>query len=104
MSATEKTKTINIRAEEGQKQILTRAASLSGQNLSSFMLESATKEAEKRLEKTPRIEVTVEGMKEILEAIENPGEPNKELVEAAARFKKNYSNGRVSFSTDKEET
>lgn len=91
----EKTKTINIRTEEAQKQFLNRVAILSGQNLSNFMLESATKEAERRMEKIHRIEVTLEDMKNLIEAIENPGEPNEKLLAAASRFKNSYRNGEI---------
>ena len=90
-----RTETINIRVKEGEKQFLQRAAMLAGENLSSFMLKQAEKEAHRRLAEVKRVEVSLGGMKSLIEAIENPGEPNDKLQNAALRFKKEVDNGKI---------
>jgi uncharacterized protein (DUF1778 family) len=80
-----KGKSLNIRISESDKQLLNRAASMLGLNLTSFVLQSAMNRAQKALEHEKHIELKPAEMKKLLEIMDSK-ESDKELEQAFAHY------------------
>jgi uncharacterized protein (DUF1778 family) len=78
-SAVRKDEVIQIRASAETKAILSRAATLRGQKLSEFMLDSARREAEETLLDQRIFFLDDRAHEKFLALLDNPPEPNKEL-------------------------
>jgi uncharacterized protein (DUF1778 family) len=78
-SAGRKDNVIQIRASAETKAILNRAATLRGQKLSEFMLESARREAEETLLDQRTFFLDARAHEKLLALLDNPVMPNKEL-------------------------
>ena len=74
-----KDEVIQIRASAETKAILNRAASLRGQKLSEFMLDSARREAEETLLDQRIFFLDDRAHEKFLALLDNPPEPSKEL-------------------------
>jgi uncharacterized protein (DUF1778 family) len=70
---------IQIRATAGMKAILTRAASLRGQKLSEFMLDSARREAEDAILDQRTFFLDAEAHQSFLDMLDNPPAPSEAL-------------------------
>jgi uncharacterized protein (DUF1778 family) len=81
-----KSKSLNMRISESDKQTLHRAANILGVNLTSFVLQSAMSKAQETLDHEKRIELTKRDMKRLLEIMDST-EPDKNLSDAFAHYK-----------------
>lgn len=79
MSIAMKSTRINIRLSEKDKDLLELAASHSNQSLSNYVISIAIKQAELDLKKDEMIVLNNEQWKQVLECLDNPGEPNEAL-------------------------
>lgn len=78
-SAARKDDVIQIRASAETKAVLNRAATLRGQKLSEFMLDSARKQAEETLLDQRTFFLDARAHEKFLALLDNPVMPNEEL-------------------------
>ncbi|MCK9494666.1 MAG: DUF1778 domain-containing protein [Dehalococcoidia bacterium] len=78
---------IELRTTEDAKELLLRAASESGSDLTSFILNSALTSAREVVESVERIELSRRDAIRVLELLENPGDPPPALIESARRLR-----------------
>ena len=71
---------IELRTTEDAKELLLRAASESGSDLTSFILNSALTSAREVVESVERIELSRRDAIRVLELLENPGDPPPALI------------------------
>ena len=76
---------IQIRASAAMKAVLTRAATLRGQKLSEFMLDSARREAEDALLDQRSFFLDAEAHAQFLALLDTPSEPTPDLKALMAR-------------------
>lgn len=76
---------IQIRASASMKAILTRAASLRGQKLSEFMLDSARREAEDAILDQRTFFLDAEQHEQFLEMLDSPPAPSEQLKKLMQR-------------------
>ena len=87
-----KSERVVSRVAPASKVILEQAATLSGYtSLNQFMVQSALREARQIIEENQQIVLTAEDTKKFLDALENPPEPNKFLIEAVKLHSKNVT-------------
>lgn len=84
-SAARKDEVIQIRASAETKAVLNRAATLRGQKLSEFMLDSARKQAEETLLDQRIFFLDARAHEKLLALLDNPVTPSKELRERMNR-------------------
>jgi uncharacterized protein (DUF1778 family) len=84
-SAARKDDVIQIRASAETKAILNRAASVRGQKLSEFMLDSARRQAEETLLDQRTFFLDARSHEKLLALLDNPVMPSKELRERMNR-------------------
>ncbi|TIQ31814.1 MAG: DUF1778 domain-containing protein [Mesorhizobium sp.] len=77
--AARKDDVIQIRASAGMKAILSRAASLRGQKLSEFMLDSARKQAEETILDQRAFFLDANAHEKFLDLLDTPNKPSEEL-------------------------
>lgn len=77
--ATRKDDVIQIRASAGTKSILSRAATLRGQKLSEFMLDSARRQAEETILDQRTFFLDAEAHDSFLKLLDAPAKPSDEL-------------------------
>lgn len=70
---------IQIRASAGMKAILNRAATLRGQKLSEFMLDSARRQAEETILDQRAFFLDAKAHEKLLELLDAPAKPSAEL-------------------------
>jgi uncharacterized protein (DUF1778 family) len=68
--------------------VVKRAAEIQGRSVSDFVVEAAKQAAQKTIEETSIIRLSLEDQRRIAEAILNPPEPNAALRRAFAAHKK----------------
>jgi uncharacterized protein (DUF1778 family) len=78
-SVARKDEVIQIRASAETKAVLNRAATLRGQKLSEFMLDSARRQAEETLLDQRTFFLDARAHEKFLELLDNPVMPSKEL-------------------------
>lgn len=83
----QKEQRINLRASAAVKNTLVRAAAVSGRSLSDFIVASALDAAHSAIENHERLSLSAEDREVFLNAIFNAPAPNKELRNAAKRYK-----------------
>jgi uncharacterized protein (DUF1778 family) len=86
MVKTEKMDRIDLRVTREQKDVLARAAVLSGVSMSSFLVANAISEARKVVAKSERIVLSARDRDLFYSILKNPPKPNKNLV----RLMKNH--------------
>jgi len=86
-----KDETLQLRLSSNQKELIERAAALTGLSISSFMLSHSIKAAEHEVVTRERISLSKRDWDLFMEAIENPPSPNAALKRAAQTFHKKYS-------------
>jgi uncharacterized protein (DUF1778 family) len=62
--------------------VVKRAAEIQGRSVSEFMVDAAQQAAQKTIEETAVIRLTVEDQRQIMESLLNPPEPNEALRRA----------------------
>ncbi len=80
MAKTEKMDRIDLRVTRDQKQVLARAAVLSGLSMSSFLLAKELYEAKKIVSKSESIVLSDRDRDMFYSLLQNPPKPNKNLV------------------------
>jgi len=75
------------RVSQDVQELIKHAADMSGATLSQFIVEAATAKANTIVEQTRAIRLTLEGANRVFDALENPPNPNTELLAAAKKFK-----------------
>lgn len=86
------------RASNDVQELIKYAADLSGATLSQFIIEAATAKANLIIETMKNIHLSLEGANNIFDALEKPPAPNKALLAAANRYRKNkeqYANSSI---------
>lgn len=76
---------IELRTTEEAKELLIRAASESGSDLTSFILNSALTTAREVVESGERIELSRRDAMRVLELLDDPRDPPAALIEIARR-------------------
>ncbi len=76
----------NARLTEEQKQLFARAAALSGESISQFVISRAQRAAEKAIQSHDIIRVSARDAQTIMEALLHPPAPGEALLKAAARY------------------
>jgi len=84
-TAARKDDLIQIRASAAAKALLNRAASLRGQKLSEFMLESARRQAEETILDQRSFFLDPEAHEKFLAMLDSPAKPNKALRDLMRR-------------------
>ncbi len=72
---------------------LKRAAEIQGRTLTDFVVAAADEAACRAIEQTEIIRLSLEGQRQIAEAILNPPAPNKALKKAAKRHRELFGEG-----------
>jgi uncharacterized protein (DUF1778 family) len=80
MAKTEKMDRIDLRVTKDQKEVLARAAVLSGLSMSSFLVAKALNEAKKIVSKSESIVLSNRDRDLFYALLKNPPKPNKNLV------------------------
>lgn len=75
---------MELRTSEPIKELITRAASLDGMDLTAFVLGSAIKRARKVVLDHASINLSYEGQLSLVEALKNPGQPTPAMKELMA--------------------
>ena len=68
-------------------ELLKRAAEMQGRTLTDFVVSAAREAAQRTIEETEIIRLSLEGQRQIAEAILNPPEPTPSLKKAAKRYR-----------------
>jgi uncharacterized protein (DUF1778 family) len=79
---------IALRIRPADKALLTRAATISGADMTDFILRTVLGEAQAIIEKHERIKLSERDSKMVLELLENPPSPNAKLRKAARALPK----------------
>jgi uncharacterized protein (DUF1778 family) len=74
---------------------LIRAAELSGATLNQFVVQSALEKANSIIEQERLLNLTYEDARIVFQAIENPPEPNDNMVRAAKEYREEFGNETV---------
>jgi len=90
MSASSKTKRIDLRISKEQKELLETAASIKGISLSSYLLVNCLEIAKADITKHQKLILSDRDRDLFLSLIANPPKPNRDLVEAMQEFQKDY--------------
>ncbi len=80
MVKTEKMDRIDLRVTKDQKEVLARAAVLSGLSMSSFLVSNALNEAKRIVSKSESIVLSNRDRDLFYSLLKNPPKPNKKLV------------------------
>ena len=84
---------IDLRVRAADKAKLARAAALSNQDLSRFILSAALPAAQKTIEQSERVVLSERDSLKVLALLESPPPPNAKLRAAARRLKRNRGGG-----------
>jgi uncharacterized protein (DUF1778 family) len=82
----QKIERLDFRVTAEFKKLVTRAASLSGTNITAYMVEAVRACATKTIEQHERLVLNNAARDQFLEALANPPAPNKALQKAAKRY------------------
>ena len=85
----------DLRLTPHDKRLLQYAAQLTGVSLASFIRQVAVQEAEKVVERDKVVYLTAEESREILEALDRPFTPNKEMQKAIELAEQAIENTRL---------
>ncbi len=93
MVKTEKMDRIDLRVTREQKEVLARAAAISGVSMSSFLVSNALSEAKKIVSKNDTISLSTRDRDLFYSLLKNPPKPNKNLVRLMKNQGKRTSRG-----------
>jgi uncharacterized protein (DUF1778 family) len=82
---------LNMRVEPIQKRLLEKAAEVSGQSVTSFVLDHALQAAHRELDEVRSYSLSLRDAQIFLSALENPPAPNAALKQAFTSYQKKYS-------------
>lgn len=77
-----KSQRLDIRLTRTQKELFQRAADLTGQSVADFVVSSALDQAENTIRMHELVELSEQDTRILFEALQNPPEPNEDLLEA----------------------
>ena len=80
---------IDLRVKASDKATLARAAALSNQDLSGFILDAAIPAAKRTIEKSEKLELSERDSLKVLALLEHPPKANAKLKAVANRVKRN---------------
>ncbi|MBI1947153.1 MAG: DUF1778 domain-containing protein [Deltaproteobacteria bacterium] len=89
MTATRQDERIDARLSRAHKALLKRAADLSGQPISQFLVASALERAQQIIDEHTQTQLSVEAARRFLALIDG-AKPNAALVRAAKRYRQRY--------------
>lgn len=89
--AATKSARVDARLTGEQKEIVTRAAELTGRSLTDFMITSAYENALRTIREHQVIALSANDARAFINALANPPEPNQAARKAASRFAKSRS-------------
>lgn len=78
---------LDVRLTRTQKELLQRAAGLTGRGVSDFVVKSALDRAEETIQAHEIIELSERDARVLFEALQNPPKPNEKLREAMRRHR-----------------
>ncbi|MBZ9739153.1 MULTISPECIES: DUF1778 domain-containing protein [unclassified Mesorhizobium] len=86
----QKTRTARIEARisPDMLSVVKRAAEIQGRSVSDFVVAAAQEAAQRTIEETAIIRLSIEDQRALVEAILNPPEPNEALRKAADAYKR----------------
>ena len=84
---------IDVRLRRDAKRLIARAAALTHQSLSDFVLSAVLERSHEVVERSSALQLNEEAAARFLEALANPPAPDAELRAAAARYQKAVDNG-----------
>ncbi|MDO8674425.1 MAG: DUF1778 domain-containing protein [Dehalococcoidia bacterium] len=87
-AASQKRERLEARITTEQKALFQRAASLTGRNLSDFVISSALEAAAEAIRSHQIMELTARESEAFASALLHPPEPNETLREAAGRYRR----------------
>jgi uncharacterized protein (DUF1778 family) len=90
-TARKKIDMLNMRVEPTQKRLLEKAAEVSGQSVSSFVLDHALQAAHRELDEVRNYSLSLRDAQVFMAALENPPAPNAALKQAFTNYQKKYS-------------
>ena len=90
-TARKKKDNIHIRVEPEQKEVINKAATLLGLDLSSFVLQNSLKAAREELAEVEALTISKEDSETFLEALMNPPAPNENLKAAYKKYNEIFS-------------
>ena len=85
---------LNMRVEPTQKKLLEKAAEVTGQSVTSFVLAHAVQAAQRELEEVRSYSLTLKDAQAFMSAVESPTSPNSALKRAFSDYEKKYSRSR----------
>lgn len=84
-----KAERMDMRLSTQQKRLIEQGAALKGLSTSDFVIQSAAQAAEQLIYDQQIINLSLEGQRAFLAALESPPQPNETLKEAAKFYKAN---------------
>ena len=84
---------IDVRLRRDAKQLIARAAALTHQSLSDFVLSAVLERSHEVIERSSALRLNEEAATRFLEALANPPAPNAELRAAAERYRQAMDDG-----------
>lgn len=79
---------VNFRVSSAMKNVMVRAAEVTGRSLTDFIAFSAFSAAQKAIEEVEQLQLAEEDRVVFLDALSNPPAPNDALKAAATRYRK----------------
>ncbi|RUW51645.1 MAG: DUF1778 domain-containing protein [Mesorhizobium sp.] len=83
-----RTARIEARISPDMLSVVKRAAEIQGRSVSDFVVAAAQEAAQRTIEETAIIRLSIEDQRALVEAILNPPEPNEALRKAADAYKR----------------
>ncbi|QND59238.1 DUF1778 domain-containing protein [Mesorhizobium huakuii] len=83
-----RTARIEARISPDMLSVVKRAAEIQGRSVSDFVVSAAQEAAQRTIEETAIIRLSIEDQRALVEAILNPPEPNEALRKAADAYKR----------------
>ncbi|TGQ91270.1 DUF1778 domain-containing protein [Mesorhizobium sp. M8A.F.Ca.ET.208.01.1.1] len=83
-----RTARIEARISPDMLSVVKRAAEIQGRSVSDFVVAAAQEAAQRTIEETAIIRLSIEDQRTLVEAILNPPEPNEALRKAADAYKR----------------
>jgi uncharacterized protein (DUF1778 family) len=93
-TARKKIDMLNMRVEPTQKRLLEKAAEISGQSVTSFVLEHAVQAAHRELDEIQKYSLSIKDAQAFMAALENPPVANASLKKAFSDYGKKYSHSK----------
>jgi uncharacterized protein (DUF1778 family) len=87
MTATARSSRLDLRVAPGEKEIIDRAAALTGSNTADFVRGTTLAAARQAIRAHEAIALSAEGSRVFVEALINPPEPNEHLQALAREFR-----------------